>query len=95
MQELGMQARDANDRLRREYQSRTDLTKEGIIDRDLSGPEEVIHRSGTRSKPLVNFDEETKYVETFVSALNMISGRSYEIEMKEKGGLRLPRSLAN
>jgi hypothetical protein len=84
MQELGMQARDAKDRLRREYQSRTDLTKEGIIDRDLSGPEEVIHRSGTRSEPLVNFDEETKYVEIFVSALNMISGRSYEIEMKEK-----------
>jgi len=79
-----MQARDAKDRLLREYQSRTDLTKEGIIDRDLSGPEEVIHRSGTRSEPLVNFDEETKYVETFVSALNMYLSRSYEIEMKEK-----------
>ena len=83
-EELGMQARDATDGLRREYQSRIDGTKEGIIDRDLSGPEEVIRRSGTRSEPLRNFDEETKYVETFVSALNLNSGRSYEIETKQK-----------
>jgi hypothetical protein len=82
--ELGMQARDVTDRLRREYQSRADGTKEGIIDRDLTGAQEVIRLSGTRSKPVVNFDEEIKYVETFVSALNMYLGRSYEIEHKAK-----------
>ncbi len=79
-----MQARDVGDRLRREYQSRADGTKEGIIDRDLSGPEEIIRRFGTRSGPLRNFDEEIKYVETFVSALNLHLGRSYEIEAKAK-----------
>jgi hypothetical protein len=84
MEELGMQARDVTDRLRREYQSRADGTNEGIIDRDLSGPEEVIRRSGTRSEPLRNFDEEAKYVELFVSALNLNSGRSYKIEPKSK-----------
>jgi hypothetical protein len=55
MQELGTQTLDAEARVRREYQSRTDGTKEGIIDRDLSGEEEVIHRLGTRSEPIVNF----------------------------------------
>jgi hypothetical protein len=84
IEELGMQRRDAADRLLREYQSRADGTKEGIIDRDLSGPKEVIRRSGTRSNSLVNFDEETKYVESFVSALNQHVGRAYEIEPKPK-----------
>ena len=79
-----MQARGVTDQLRREYQSRADGTKEGIIDRDLSGPGEVIRLSGRSSKPIVNFDEEIKYVETFVSALNMYLGRSYEIENKAK-----------
>jgi hypothetical protein len=82
MEELGLQARDAEDRLRREFQSRTDGTKEGFVDRDLTGPEEVIRRTGTRSGPLLNFDEETKYVEAFVSSLNLQSGRSYEVEPK-------------
>jgi hypothetical protein len=84
MEELGLQARDAEDRLRRDYQSRTDGIKEGFVDRDLTGPEEVIRRSGTRSGPLVNFDEETKYVEAFISSLNFHTGRSYEIEPKEQ-----------
>jgi hypothetical protein len=82
--ELGMQARDEGDRLLREYQSRADGTKDGIIDRDLSGPDEVIRRSGRRSKALVNFDEETKYVESFVSAFNQHLGRAYEVEPKPK-----------
>jgi hypothetical protein len=83
MGEVGLQVRDPEDRLRRESQSRTDGTKEVFIDRDFTGPEVVIRRSGTRSGPLVNFDEETKCVEAFVSALNPDSGRSYEIEAKE------------
>ena len=84
MEEWGLQARDAEDRLRREYQSRTDGTKEVFVDRDLTGPEQVVRRSGTRSGPLENFDEETKYVEAFASSLNLQSGRSYEVEPKEK-----------
>jgi hypothetical protein len=84
MEELGLQARDAEDRLRREFQSRTDGTKEGFVDRDLTGPEEVIRRTSTRSGPLLNFDEETKYVEAFVSSLNLQSGCSYEVEPKRE-----------
>jgi hypothetical protein len=90
IEELGLQGRDATNRLFRESQSRADGTREGIIDRDLSGPDEVIHRSGTRSKSLVNFNEETKYVESFVSALNQHLGHSYEIEPKLKEDSEFP-----
>jgi len=82
MQELGMQTLNAEDRLCREYQSRTDGTKEGIVDRDLTGAEEVIHILGTRSKPIVNFEEETKHVETFVSALNQSTGHGVRPSFK-------------
>jgi hypothetical protein len=82
--ELGLEARDEDDRLRREYQSRTDGTKEGVIDRDLTGHDAVIRRSGTRTGRLVNFNEETTYVRSFVSALNTLRGRSYEIEKKDE-----------
>ena len=90
LEELGLEAHNQAGEIQREMATRTDGKKEGIIDFDWTKPEVGVLRSGSRSEPMDNVEDENAAAAALVAALNHRDGTRYRHEPKTKEDSKFP-----